>query len=516
MVDKYIDNIEQVLGCLIKSPNIQKDQEYNLSMQCFKNPEHKIIYTCVYNMFKLGITSTIGPEEFISYLKTFSETYLNMYLEKDPNLKYFNKLSNDANLNNFDFHYNRMRKFILLEELDLGGWDINRIYDSTNTNKQLNFEFENKTIDELLESLFKFDNDLRKKWCTNLFQESKMTLSNDDLDNLIALFKSGETYGIKLLNPVMNVAFGGARFTKVLLDAGQAGSGKSRFSIANACSMAMPFRYDPKLKRWVANGLAEPVLCINTELMQDEIQAMMLAHIAHVDESRLRYDFNGLTQEEVSRVEIARELLNRYPIKMCYLPNYDLNDLEVILEEYVLKYGVRYIFFDYIHLTGKIISQLKGVREDIIILQIMTAIKNLATKYQCFFWVGSQLNRNATTGESKDSFAQLRSSFSIGDKIDGCTIASKPTPKEIEELLETVGGFGIRPNLYRTIIKNRGGKLNGIRIWVRFDHGKLYEQVVAVTDLDNVPITVELVNQEEGQIENCEAILNYLNKHIIK
>ena len=161
---------------------------------------------------------------------------------------------------------------------------------------------------------------------------------------------------------------------------------------------------------------------------------------------------------------------------MCYLPNYDLNDLEVLLEEYVLKYGIKYIFFDYIHLTGKIISQLKGIREDIIILQIMTAIKNLCTKFDCFCWVGSQLNRNSTTGESKDSFAQLRSSFSIGDKIDGCTVASKPTQKEIEDLLEAIGGFGNkRPNLYRTIIKNRGGKLNGIRIWVKFNHGKLHE-----------------------------------------
>lgn len=517
MLERYIENVEQVLGCLLTDPTLQKLPEYNFSVENFEKSEHKILYVCIHNMHKLGITSTISVEDFISYIKTFNDTYLDMYIKRDANFDYFNKLISEANLDNFDYHYVRMRKFLLLDELLLGGWDISRVYDISNQNKLLNSEFENRTIDELLESLFKFSNELKKKWCTTLNQESKMTISSDSLDELINTFKSGQTYGIKLLNPIMNVAFGGARVTKVVLDAGQAGSGKSRFSIANACNMAMPFRYDPKSKQWVSNGLPEPVLCINTELMQDEIQSMMIAHISHVDESVLRYDYEGLSKEEKNRVEIALELLKRYPIQMCYLPNYDLNDLEVLLEEYVLKYGIKYIFFDYIHLTGKIISQLKGIREDIIILQIMTAIKNLCTKFGCFCWVGSQLNRNSTTGESKDSFAQLRSSFSIGDKIDGCTIASKPTPKEIEDLLETVGGFGTKkPNLYRTIIKNRGGRLNGIRIWVRFDHGKLYEEVIAVTDLDGIPMSVDLIDQDEGQVENHQAILDYLNKQLIK
>ena len=517
MLDKYIENVEQVLGCLLVNPTLQKQPEYNFSVENFVRGEHKILYVCIYNMHKLGITSTISVEDFVSYIQTFNETYFTMYKEYDSDFNYFRSLLANANLDNFDYHYTRMRKFLLLDELCSGGWDISRVYDVTNTNKSLNSDFENRTIDELLESLFKFSNDLKKKWCTTLNQESKMTVSSDSIDELIDLFKSGQTYGIKLLNPIMNVAFGGARTTKVLLDAGQAGSGKSRFSIANACNMAMPFKYNPKSKKWESNGLHEPVLCINTELMQDEIQAMMLAHIAHVDESSLRYDYEGLSNEEKNRIGIAKELLKRYPIQMCYLPNYDLNDLEVLLEEYVLKYGVKYIFFDYIHLTGKIISQLKGIREDIIILQIMTAIKNLCTKFDCFCWVGSQLNRNSTTGESKDSFAQLRSSFSIGDKIDGCTVASKPTQKEIEDLLESIGGFGNkRPNLYRTIIKNRGGKLNGIRIWVKFNHGKLHEEVIAVTDLDGVPISVDLIEQEEGQINNCDSILDYLNKQTIK
>ncbi|MGB5912849.1 MAG: hypothetical protein WBH31_16785, partial [Promethearchaeia archaeon] len=55
---------------------------------------------------------------------------------------------------------------------------------------------------------------------------------------------------------------------------------------------------------------------------------------------------------------------------------------------------------------------LKGIREDIIILQIMTACKNIANKYGCFFWIGSQLNRNVNDANNKDSFAVFRSAFS--------------------------------------------------------------------------------------------------------
>ena len=102
MLDKYIENVEQVLGCLLLNPALQKQPEYNFSVENFVRGEHKILYVCIHNMHKLGITSTISVEDFVSYIQTFNETYFTMYKEYDSDFNYFRSLLANANLDNFD------------------------------------------------------------------------------------------------------------------------------------------------------------------------------------------------------------------------------------------------------------------------------------------------------------------------------------------------------------------------------------------------------------------------------
>ena len=92
----------------------------------------------------------------------------------------------------------------------------------------------------------------------------------------------------------------------------------------------------------------------------------------------------------------------------------------------------------------------------------------------------------------------------------------KPTTDEVDELcasLEKIKSFDtiVRPNLVTTVIKNRGGQ-NAIRIWIEFNHSTLTENVVAVTDLENNIISIEIFNQDEGCIDNVNEWLEWLNE----
>lgn len=516
MIEIPIENVSQVLGCLCKNPNILKNtKEYNLTTSDFEVNAHKIIFSCIYNMYKSGITDNISSIELIEYMKSFNIDWHKMYIEYDNDYSYLENIIKTSNIKNFDYHYTRLKKFVLLKELDLGGWDTRRVYDETNINIELNMSFETKTIEELLNSLFAFNHDLKKKWCSSLDSDSEMTNSREGLRDLIQLFQQGQVFGVKLVNPVLNSIYKGARFGKVILDGASSGSGKTRVAVMNACNMAIPFKYDTQSKKWVTNGLNESVLIISTELQREEVQGMMLATVSKIEENRLNYEYSSLDVEELNRLEKAITLLENYPIQICNLPNYDLNDLELVIEDYIIKYGTRYVFFDYIHMTGKLMEQLKGAREDLIILQIMTAIKNISVKHNCFFWVGSQLNRSVNQAENQDSFAVFRGAFSIGDKVDGGLVTRKTTPDEISDILEKIKGIGgfkkvYRPNLVRTVVKNRGGQ-NSIKIWVYFNYATLEENVVAVTDLDNNLITIDIIEQDEGTIEDYETYLNWLN-----
>ena len=403
------NSTKQVLGTLLKSPSILDEKNFNLNMDDFVENHHKIIFGCIYNLNKTGLKSTVDAVQLLSYMKDFNIEWYNMYIQCDINNEFLDSIQKDIKENDFEYNYNRLKKNSLLRELHNGGWDVTRIYDVTGSNKELNLNFESSTIDDILESLFSFDNKLKKKWCSDLNVSSELSSSKEGLRDLIRQFQQGDTFGIKLPNPVLNSIAKGARFGKVVLYGAGSGVGKTRVSVMNACHMAMPFKLNKNSGQWEVNGKHENVLFITTELLQEEIQSMMLSCVSNISEGKLNYAFKDLSSVERNNLNKAVALLENFPIHICHLPNYDLNDLEIIIEEYVLKHNVRYIYFDYIHLTGKIMEQLKGIREDIVILQIMTSLKNIANKYEVFIWVGSQLNRNANESLLLESLAFLLS-----------------------------------------------------------------------------------------------------------
>ena len=516
MLQDIETSIKQVLGCLLKSPNILNDNKYNMVLDDFPNNHQKIIYGCIYNQCKLGIKSSISVLQLKMYMKEFNSTWYDRYSKYDPNDSYLYELIECANEKDFEYHYNRVKKNSLLKELNLGGWDVSRIYDETGSDKELNFKFESSSIEEILESLMSFNNHLKKKWCSDLDEGSEMSSSSEGIRDLVAQFKKGQTFGIKLPNPVLNSIAKGARLGKVVLFGAGSGVGKTRISVMNACDIALPFKLNTEANKWECNGKYENTLIITTELLKEEVQSMMLSCVSKISETKLNYSFNELSSNERKNLEKSICLLEKFPIHICHLPNYDLNDLEIVIEEYVIKHNIRYIFFDYIHLTGKIMEQLKGVREDIIILQIMTACKNIANKYGCFFWIGSQLNRSVSDTNAKDTFAVFRSAFSIGDKVDIGLATMKATPQEVEDITKMLSSMSNfkkikKPNLVTTVIKNRGGQTS-LRMWINFNHSTLEEHVVAVTDLEGNPMSIDLFNQEDELISNSDEWLGWLNR----
>ena len=225
MVSIPLENSSYIIGCLLKNPNLLKSKDCKFDVNEFDSNSEKILYSCIYNMHKNGFTDTINSTQLLEYLKNFNYQWYTMYAQYD-NGSYIDTLILNANLKNFEYHYNRFKKFILLRELELGGWDIRRVYDETNVNTQLNMEFESKTIDELLSSLFNFNHELKKKWYSNLDEDSEMTDSSDGLDELLLNFKSGQTFGVRIKNPVLNSISKGAREGKIFLLG--AGSGLGR------------------------------------------------------------------------------------------------------------------------------------------------------------------------------------------------------------------------------------------------------------------------------------------------
>ena len=49
-------------------------------------------------------------------------------------------------------------------------------------------------------------------------------------------------------------------------------------------------------------------------------------------------------------------------------------------------------------------------------------------------------------------------------------------------------------------------------MWINFNHSTLEEHVVAVTDLEGNPMSIDLFNQEDELISNSDEWLGWLNR----
>lgn len=507
----------QVLGCICINTELTSKNQYKLSSEDFLSNFHKVVFSSVVNMVKcdLKIVDSIAVKE---YLKNFNSTWLDVYERFDIENNYIEVIKQQANLDNFNYHYNRVRKFAMLRDMVNMGVDISGIYDITNSNKELNLKFEEVTIDDILDILGKTVNNLRTKW-TGLNQKGLNVHSALGVRELVKSLKESPDFGLPLFNPVLSTAFRGARLSKLLIHGSPSGFGKSRQAIANAVKLAMPFLFVDG--QWVANGMAESVLYITTELQLDEVQPTILSAITGINEYKIVEGCLSEFEEDV--IDKAITLLEKSQLHIVYIPDFNSNDIENIIESHILKYGTKYVFYDYLHLTPSIIQEMTsggGVsREDLIILLFMSRLKEICNTYGIFMWVGSQLNRSSKDADNQEGFHAFRGSFAIGDKVDQGILSVKVTEEDIEILKDngfiTEEGFKNKklPNICHVIVKNRGGRLKDIRIFSHLNLGTLREEIICVTNQDLTPLTqtLQIANIIVPSVSNVDEWLGWLN-----
>ena len=93
---------------------------------------------------------------------------------------------------------------------------------------------------------------------------------------------------------------------------------------------------------WVDNGLAFPSFFISTELELDELQTMMVAFLAEVNEENILN--NVLSFEERERIQTAIEIIKESPLYVEVIPDFSLKDIENAIKRNIRLYSVQYVF----------------------------------------------------------------------------------------------------------------------------------------------------------------------------
>ena len=479
VTSKYVDTISivQVIGCVFNNPHLLSFKEkYNIIEEDFVTDFHKIVFGTIYNLYELGATS-ISLENFTDFLNSRPKT--KAIFENNKGEEWLTRASDIALSASFDYYYSRMKKMTLLRAYDKFGIDVTDIYDPDNIldvkKKQLQEDqLDNSTLEQIAAKIDGRITEIRAKYVDDY--EGESIQAGQGLQELIEGLKTQPEVGIPLYGSMINSITRGARLKKFYLRSAPTGTGKTRTLVADACNFACNKIYSEQFGCWISNNTSEPTLFITTEQELGEVQTMMVAFLADIDEDHI---LNGKYEgNEEERVQEAIQLIKESPLYIEMMPDFSLQDIENTIIKNIRDRDVTYIVLDYIHTSMKILEEITrrsgGVklREDNILFMMSIRLKDICNKYGIFIISATQLNGSYVESETPDQNL-LRGAKAIADKIDVGMVLLQVTDKDNQSLdkILTTGVFE-RPTLKLSIYKNRRGRYKGIYLWCKSNLGR--------------------------------------------
>ena len=496
----YYDNKSgfQVLGCLMKKPTLIKDKKYQLNTKDFQEALHKYVFGAIYNLVMQGVEE-ITDIEIESYLSQTSPKHYKAVFEDNDGFDWISMAIESASLGNFEYNYDRLRKFTLLRRYIDSGMDVSEVLDQNEIDvsliKEKNTLFNDMTTDDIkkyfkhkiMEAEVGFDID----------DESSYRKAGDESYKIKERLKEDTPYGLLTQSGYYNGATRGMVRGKFAVRSGSSGIGKSRSALLEACVACAVELWDYEKEEFIINpnNPLGDLSCayVGTELdLEDEVETILWAIISGVPTERILE--NTYLEGEEDRVDYAIEILGRSKIHLNDEPNYGIGVLDSICEERTLQdenfFG---LFFDYISITGEIMAEFMAtrknmaIREDQVYLWISTECKKIAKKYDIYFGSSTQLN-SKSTGDDEKNASMIRGSFALIDKVDLATIIALPTKLELErvdDIIKGMKGFNNpKPNRVEHIFKSRGTKYKEIRIFQWVDLGTMEITDLFVTDYE--------------------------------
>lgn len=507
--------ILQVLGGLIKNPKLLQEEKYDIKLEDFQEAIHRVLFLTINNLYNQKVYEISGVT-IDNYISTYPKQY--KLFQDNRGIELVNRMAESAQDGSFDYWYDVLKKFTLLREFNEHGFDVSDLYDPNEIDigiiEQKNTMLDEMTTQDILKHYNKKFLKIRDNWTikntgTEVFQ------AGDGLSALKEKLKQAPSIGHSFINPILTTALRGMRKKKLVLVSGASGSGKSRTQMANACHVAVGWIYNLKFNRWELTGEKPmPTLYISTELEQSEIQTIMLAYVTGVEEHKI---LDGTyTREEEDRLNVGIKLLEEAPLYCKYISDFDIKDIENLIESMIIGEGIEYVFYDYLHSTPKILqyyNQNTGTRlqEHQILYLFGNSLKMLVNQYDIFMYSSTQLNRGYKDEANLDA-TSIRGALSLADKLDAGIISSPPTKKDLEMLDGLCMKIFTEPNMCHTIYKNRGNRYKDIRIWTKINLGNMREEVLFVTNSNYERINMKSIRTDNLTPEERNQEQELFNK----
>lgn len=394
---KYVDSeaTVQLIGCILKQPSLLDDEgKFFFSEEDFVSEFHKIVFGSIYNLYQLG-AKNINVKTIDDYLSNRPESYAIYKAGRGP--EWVRSVEESADLSNFEYYYNRVKKMTLLREYNRIGLDVSWIYDPDilddidKKQKQNNY-VDNLSLNEIADLIDAKVMSIRASYVDNNSDESMS--ASQGIDDLFLSLQEIPDVGQPMYGKYVNTITRGMRLGKLYLRSAASGVGKTRTMVADFCNCGCAKIWEDG--EWVDNGESLPCVFISTELELDELQTMMVAFLADINEENILN--NVLSFNERTRIKEAIEIIKNSPLYVEVIPDFSLKDIENIIKRNIRTHQCRYIFYDYVHTSMKILEEITRrsggirLREDNILFLLSVKLKEICTQFNVFILTSTQLN----------------------------------------------------------------------------------------------------------------------------
>lgn len=493
-LNKYINKsaVNEVLGSILTHPELLK--EFKITTNDFVETFHKLVFGAINNLAKSGVKviDAVAIDEYLSHYET---QYI--LFKKNNGIEYLERIAEACEPVNARYYYEQLKKFTLLRRYVEHGIDVSEFYDPE--------EISPKVIESKREFLDKCSsNDIIDYFKKQQLEITAPFLIGEGRDSKKAgvggheqkeKWKKSVAWGLGYASAYLTSVTHGIRTKRLTIKSAGSGVGKTRTSLSDLCYACVPKYYDSKRGTWCENpnGTFNGGLYIGTEMeLLEEIDPILWAYMADVPQDHIEY--NTYTEGEEERVDEAIRILEEEAnIWLEYVPQYDVNTLESIIEEHKIKHDIKYVWFDYIHATAELVSEYSSqlntrmsVREDQVLAALSTQLKNICRKYDIALNTGTQVSGDFRTENNRDETI-VRGARAIIDKADIAMIAMPPTRvelKRVEPILRKMMNKKT-PNLIYSVYKNRGGKYKKVKIWLYVDYSTMRIHDLFVTDYED-------------------------------
>lgn len=476
-------------------PQMLFNTQYPLSKKDFApNQFHQILFVSIAQIAQSG-ANEISEIEVENFIKNYPDKL--EVLQDNNFFDFISTVKELCTVGNYELYYTEIRKFSLLRDLKEQGFDIKDYFDELQDEDGQKAKLSKWTIQEILNNVELKSALLRGKYDIKYTRDE--IVAGKDTQALIDSFKEQPSFGACFQSGYLSTVWNGWSRGHLILRAGPSSSGKSRCSVADLCKVGMTELWDEEANDFIVNpNYQSPTLFIATEQdIRTEVEPMFLAAVANVEYRKIK---NGtMEHNEELRVLKAGEIIKQSGLTITSMPNFTSRSLERKIKEQVEVNGIEYMVFDYMEIQSELSAEFKETsavvpRQDLVLLNLTTDLKQYAEDYSIGILTGCQLNDNWKDARYVDE-SFLTGSKAMKNKIDNGSIILPTTYlKKDLKIIEPYcsrRGFGENrtklPNICETIFKGRYSIYGDrrLKVWSYFDRGTFRRHDYFITDDEN-------------------------------